>query len=393
MTAILSTYGPRPLTLVSGFGTILIADDGVEYLDCVAGIATVALGHAHPAPIEAFARQASVLGHVSNLYWTQPSIALAERLLDLAGFPDGGVFFCNSGAEANEAAIKLARRHGRGQASDKVEIVALERGFHGRTMGALAATWARAKKDPFEPLPDGFRHVPGDDVEALAEAVSERTAAILIEPIQGEGGVWPIDDGYLRRARELADEHGALLIYDEVQTGIGRTGAWFRFQETGVVPDAICLAKGLGSGLPIGALVTRQSTGGFVPGDHGTTFGGSPPIAAGALAVLDTIEREGLVENARTVGAWLAAELGALSGVASVRGAGLLLGVELAAGDSAGVTARLAAEQRIIVNAITPTALRICPPLVFSREDARRLVDGVAAVLPSGDHGTSAAQG
>ncbi len=383
MTSILPTYGPRPVTFVSGRGTRLVGADGAEYLDCVGGIATVALGHCHPAPIEAFARQAATLGHVSNLYGTQPAVDLADRLLAVAGFGEGGVFLCNSGAEANEAAIKLARRHGRGIADDKVEVVALERAFHGRTLGALAATWARAKKDPFEPLPPGFRHVPPNDGAALAAAVSPRTAAILIEPIQGEGGVWPIDPGYLTLARELADRSGALLIFDEVQTGIGRTGAWFRFQDVGVTPDGLCLAKGLGSGLPIGALVTRSQVGGFIPGDHGTTFGGSPPIAAGALAVLDTIEREGLIENVRLVGSELAAALREVPGVSGVRGAGLLLGVELERAGAAAVATRLLHGQRVIVNAVTPTALRICPPLVFSRADGRVLVDALTEELVS----------
>jgi acetylornithine aminotransferase len=377
--AVLPTYGPRPVTFVRGEGCRLWDDAGAEYLDLVAGIAVISLGHAHPAPIDAFAAQARVLGHVSNLYWTEPAVALAERLADLSGLR-GGVFFCNSGAEANEALIKLARRRG-GPA--KHELVCLEGAFHGRTLGALAATWARPKKDPFEPLPAGFRHVPRDDEAALRAAVGPQTAGILIEPVQGEGGVYPVDPGYLALARELADEHDALLLLDEVQTGVGRLGAWFGFQLAGVRPDAIALAKGLGNGLPIGAIVTGSIDRGFRPGDHGTTFGGSPAIAAGALAVLETIERDGLVANAARIGASLRAALAATRGVESVRGAGLLIGVELTAGGAGAVAERLLLEHRVIVNAVTASALRLCPPLSLTAEEAERAAAAIGAAISS----------
>jgi acetylornithine/N-succinyldiaminopimelate aminotransferase len=368
--AVLPTYPPRPVAFVRGQGVYLYDDAGNEYLDLVAGVAVVALGHAHPAPIEAFARQAAILGHVSNLYWSEPAVALAERLRDLSGLDR--VFFCNSGAEANEAAIKLARRRGRARGGDaKHEIVCLQDAFHGRTIGTLAATWARAKKDPFEPLPAGFLHVPPDDVARLEAAVGPQTAAILVEPIQGESGVHPVDPAFLAACRELADRHDALLLLDEVQTGIGRCGAWFAFQRLGIRPDAVALAKGLGSGLPIGALLARDMEDGFTPGDHATTFGGSPPVAAAALAVLRTIEDEDLVGNAERVGSLLADELRATPGISGVRGVGLLIAAELEGGDAAGLAARLLHEHRVVVNAVSGTAIRLCPPLCLTAEQAR----------------------
>ncbi len=378
--AVLPTYPPRPVAFVRGQGVYLYDDAGNEYLDLVAGVAVVALGHAHPAPIEAFARQAAILGHVSNLYWSEPAVALAERLRDLSGLDRA--FFCNSGAEANEAAIKLARRRGRARGGDaKHEIVCLEDAFHGRTIGTLAATWARAKKDPFEPLPAGFRHVPPDDVARLEAAVGPQTAAILVEPIQGESGVHPVDPAFLAACRELADRHDALLLLDEVQTGIGRCGAWFAFQRLGVRPDAVALAKGLGSGLPIGALLARDMEDGFAPGDHATTFGGSPPVAAAALAVLRAIEDEDLVGNAERVGSLLADELRATQGIAGVRGVGLLIAAELEGGDAAGLAARLLHEHKVVVNAVSGTAIRLCPPLCLTAEQARAGVRAIGDAL------------
>ncbi len=379
---ILATYPRRRLAFVRGEGCTLWDTDGVAYLDLVAGIAVVALGHAHPAPITAFTEQAALLGHVSNLYWSEPAVALAERLAALSGLR-GGSFFCSSGAEANEALIKLARRRGQARGGvSKHEIVCLEDAFHGRTMGALAATWARSKKDPFEPLPKGFLHVPRNDLAALERAVTDATAGLLLEPIQGETGVHPLDESFLLRARELADRHDALLLLDEVQTGVGRCGSWFAFQQTGVVPDAISLAKGLGSGIPIGAIVVGDGVeDGFRPGDHGTTFGGSPPVAAAALAVLDAISELDLVTNAALVGAHLIARLSAIDGVASVRGRGLLLAVELERGAAASVADRLLVDHRIIVNAVTASALRICPPLVLGIGEGDRFVESLAAVL------------
>jgi acetylornithine/N-succinyldiaminopimelate aminotransferase len=377
--AILPTYPERPLALVRGTGCTVWDEHGKAYLDLVAGLAVSSLGHGHPAPSRALAEQAFRLGHVSNLYWSEPSIALAERLHTLTGF--GRVFFCNSGAEAIEAGIKLARRRGgtRGGA-DKHEIVSLERAFHGRTLATLSAGGSAAKRDPFAPVPTGFLHVPANDLDALRAAVGPHTAAVLLEPVQGEGGVWPLTRDYVAEARALCDKHDALLIFDEVQTGVGRLGEWFGFQLLGVRPDAVCLAKGLGAGLPIGALVADEVGDGFQRGDHASTFGGSPPIAAAALAVLDAIEHEGLVENARTIGAHLVEQASAIDGVAEVRGHGLLLAIELARSPSADVAAALR-DRGVLVNAITPTALRLVPPLCLSRGEADAFCLALAQVL------------
>ena len=377
--ALLPTYPERPLVLVRGAGTTVWDDEGNAYLDLVAGLAVNALGHGHPAPVAALAEQAAHLGHVSNLFYSEPQVALAERLCALAGF--GRVFFANSGAEAVEAAIKLARRRGRARGGEsKHEIVCLEGAFHGRTLATLAAGGSHDKRAPFEPVPAGFRRVPRNRVDALEAAIGPATAGVLLEPIQGEGGVWPLSEAFLAAARELCDRHEALLLFDEVQTGIGRCGEWFAFQRTGVRPDAIALAKGLGAGLPVGALVARGVEDGFARGDHATTFGGSPPIAAAALAVLTAIDREGLVANAREVGAHLTARLSALDGVAGVRGAGLLLAVELR--DVAAAEAAEALRTRgVLVNAVTPTALRLCPPLSLSPAEADRACDALSDVL------------
>lgn len=377
--AMMANYPPRALTIVRGQGCWLWDDADNRYLDLVAGIAVVTLGHGHPAPIAALAAQSAVLDHVSNLYWTEPAILLAERLTSLSGFEQA--FFCNSGAEANEAAIKLARRHGHETGgAGKHEIVCLEGAFHGRTLGALQATWAQPKKVPFEPLPAGFRHVPRNDITALEAAVGPQTAGVLIEPIQGEGGVFVIDEAFLVAARALCDQHNALLLFDEVQTGIGRCGAWFAFQRTAVRPDAIALAKGLASGMPIGALLSRRLATGFRPGDHGTTFGGSPPIAAAALATIEVVERDDLIGNAARLGEYLSTALAAVAGVAEVRGAGLLIAVELEQG-SAALVATALLERGVIVNAVSDSALRLCPPLVITREQIDLAVEALRAVL------------
>jgi len=375
----MTNYPPRPLALVRGEGCWVWDDAGTRYLDLVAGIAVVTLGHGHPAPAQALAEQAAVLGHVSNLFWSEPAVALAERLCALSGMERA--FFCNSGAEANEAAIKFARRHGREVAGEKKHhIVSLEGAFHGRTMGALAATWGESKKAPFEPLPAGFQQVPRGDQDALRAAVGPDTAGVLIEPIQGEGGVNVIDDAYLTLARELCDQHNALLLFDEVQTGIGRTGAWFSFQRSGVRPDAITLAKGLACGLPIGAVLSRQLKTGFKPGDHGTTYGGSPAIAAGALATINAVEAEDLLGNAQRMGERLAEGMRALPGVSAVRGAGLMVAVELTAGDAAGVAAALR-DRGVLVNAVTDSALRLIPPLVIDATQVELAIETLRTVL------------
>jgi acetylornithine/N-succinyldiaminopimelate aminotransferase len=368
---LLPTYPERPLTLVRGAGTTVWDEDGTAYLDLVGGLAVCSLGHGHPAAAQALAAQAAVLGHVSNLFYSEPSVRLAERLCALSGHDRA--FFCNSGAEAVEAGIKLARRTGRARGgAAKHEIVCVEGAFHGRTLATLAAGWSVAKREPFEPVPAGFEHVARNDLAALTAAVGPTTCAVLVEPIQGEGGVWPLDAAWLELARELCDRHGALLLYDEVQTGIGRCGTWFGAELGGVRPDATAVAKGLAGGFPIGALLaTDTADGGFERGDHATTFGGSPPIAAAALAVLDAIEREGLVESARAIGERIMERAGGLPGVDHVRGAGLLLGIELVDAPAGEVSDTLRA-RGILVNAITPTALRLVPPLCLSQGEADR---------------------
>jgi acetylornithine aminotransferase len=378
--AILPTYPERPLALVRGAGCTVWDDEGNGYLDLVGGLAVNSLGYGHPAAVQALAEQSAVLGHVSNLFYSEPMIALAERLCGLAG--QDRAFFCNSGAEAVEAAIKLARRVGRARGGpEKHEVVCVEGAFHGRTLATLAAGWSAAKREPFEPVPAGFLHVPRNDLAALTAAVGPDTCAVLVEPIQGEGGVWPIDTAWLALARELCDRHGALLLLDEVQTGIGRCGAWFGGQLSGVRADAVAVAKGLAGGLPIGALLAAdQPDAGFERGDHATTFGGSPPIAAAALAVLAAIEREGLVENARDIGARVTARVATQPGVDHVRGAGLLLGIELSEAPAAEVSNALRA-RGILVNAITPTALRLVPPLCLSAREADRFCAELEAVL------------
>jgi acetylornithine/N-succinyldiaminopimelate aminotransferase len=389
--AILPTYPERPLALVRGVGCTVWDEDGNAYLDLVGGLAVNSLGHGHPAAVQALAEQAAVLGHVSNLFYSEPMVTLAERLCGLAG--QDRAFFCNSGAEAVEAAIKLARRTGRARGgAAKHGIVCVEGAFHGRTLATLAAGWSAAKREPFEPVPAGFSHVPRNDLAALAAAVGPETCAVLVEPIQGEGGVWAIDAAWLELARELCDRHGALLLYDEVQTGIGRCGAWFCGELTGVRADAVAVAKGLAGGLPIGALLATDQDFGFERGDHATTFGGSPPIAAAALAVLAAIEREGLVENARAVGEHIAARASALPGVDHVRGAGLLLGIELSDAPASALSDALRA-RGVLVNAITPTALRLVPPLCLSATEADRFCAAFEAVLTasSDQHATTVA--
>ncbi len=363
-----------------GAGCTVWDDEGNAYLDLVGGLAVNALGYGHPAAVQALAEQATVLGHVSNLFYSEPMVALAERLCALSG--QDRVFFCNSGAEAVEAAIKLARRTGRARRGPaKHRIVCVEGAFHGRTLATLAAGWAAAKREPFEPVPTGFEHVARNDLAALRAAVGPDTCAVLVEPIQGEGGVWQIDTEWLELARELCDRHGALLLYDEVQTGIGRCGAWFAQELSEVRPDAIAVAKGLAGGLPIGALLaTDMPDAGFQRGDHATTFGGSPPITAAALAVLDAIQREGLVENARSVGEHLRETASAAPGVDHVRGAGLLIGIELADAPAAEVAAALM-QRGILVNAITPTALRLVPPLCLSHTEADRFCASLTDVM------------
>jgi len=369
--AMMNNYGTPQLTLDRGEGAFVWDTDGNRYLDLVSGIAVNALGHAHPAIVAAVTEQIGKLSHTSNFYINQPSLALAERLLELSGVDGGGrVLFCNSGAEANETAFKISRRTGR------TKVVATDGGFHGRTMGALALTGQPPKRTPFEPLVPGVEHIPFGDVAALEAAIDDETAAFVVEPIQGENGVVVPPAGYLQAAREITAEHGALLVLDEVQTGIGRLGTWFAFQQAGVVPDVFTLAKGLGGGLPLGACVAVGDTASLLePGQHGTTFGGNPVSCAAALAVLGTIVSEGLLEHVSTLGKEIATGIEALNHplVSGVRGAGLLLGITLREAVSAKAAA--AAQQAgYLINAVQPDVVRLAPPLVLEETDALRLV-------------------
>ena len=363
--ALMNNYGTPPMLLTRGEGSRVWDENGREYVDMVGGIAVNALGHADPRLIAAVSAQLSTLGHTSNLVATQPPIELAERLVAILGVPDARVFFCNSGAEANEAAFKLARLTGR------EGMVVAAGGFHGRTMGALSLTAQPKKQDPFRPLPGHVSVVPYGDVDALRSVVDARTAAIVIEPIQGENGVVVPPEGYLAAARSIADDSGALLILDEVQTGIGRTGAWFAHQREGVIPDVMTLAKGLGGGLPIGACIaTGTAAHLFGPGSHGSTFGGNPVSCAAALAVLDAIEQDGLLARAAGLHERLADALVSRSHglVTHVRGRGLLLAAVLAAPVSGDVE-RAARAEGLIVNGVAPEAIRFAPALTITDQD------------------------
>ena len=369
---VMGTYKRWPVEFVSGNGCVLTAADGREYLDLVAGLAVTSVGHAHPGVAAAIAAQAQSLVHVSNLYATGPQHELAARL----GVLTGGMhsFFCNSGAEAVECALKLARKSA---GPDRHVIVAATGAFHGRTFGALSATGQPGKKEAFEPVVPGFVHVPYDDASALEKAIDESVAAVILEPIQGEAGVVVPEADYLQKVRRICDDNGVLLILDEVQTGIGRTGVMFAFERAGVSPDILCLAKGLGGGLPIGAcLATPEVAAAFVPGDHATTFGGGPVQCAAALAVLDVIEQEGLVANAERVGKAITEELRGTSGVASVRGEGLLIGIVLE-WDGARDVAAACLEKGFLVNDAAPNVVRLCPPLVITEDQA---ISGAVAV-------------
>ncbi len=378
--SLLGVFGRPQLVLEHGEGAWVWDVDGRRYLDLVAGLAVNALGHNHPALVAAVSKQAGQLVHVSNFYTSVPQVELAERLLAVAGAPEGSaVFFTNSGAEAVEAAIKLARRSGR------TGLVAAEGAFHGRTTGALALTHRAAYREPFEPLLPGVTHVPWGDVDALRAAVTDRTSAVVLEPIQGEGGVVPPPGtDYLLAAREVTRQAGALLVLDEIQTGIGRTGSWFAYQQAGVVPDAVTVAKGLGGGVPVGALVTfgPEVSARLAPGQHGSTFGGNPLACAAGLAVLDTIESEGLLEHARAAGEHLTRRVRALGDprVTGVRGAGLLRAVTLAGAWAPGVAAA-GRDSGLILNPVAPDAIRLAPPLVVTTDQLDLFVDALPALL------------
>ena len=372
--AVMNTFGPPKLTLVRGEGARVWDDTGKEYLDLLGGIAVNALGHGHPALVAAVTHQLETLGHVSNFFATEPQVALAERLLTLAGRP-GRVFFTNSGAEANEAALKATRKTGR------THLVAAEESFHGRTMGALALTSKAAYREPFEPLPGDVTFVPYGDVDALAAVVTDETAAVVLEPLQGEAGVNVAPEGYLAAARRTTRDHGALLWLDEVQTGIGRTGRWFAAATgAGVEPDLVTLAKGLAGGIPIGACLAFGDAGTLLqPGNHGTTFGGNPVSAAAALAVLDTIADDGLLDHVSKLGEHLRAGL-AHEHVTEVRGEGLLIGISLDA-DVAAAVVQAAQDAGFIVNMCTPDRVRLAPPLVLTEQDADEFLSAWPAIL------------
>ncbi len=372
--SLMNTFGPPKLVLTRGQGAHVWDADGNEYVDFLGGIAVNTLGHAHPALVAAVSEQVSTLSHVSNFFTTTRQVELAETLLSLAGYDgvEGRVFFCNSGAEANEAALKMTRLTGR------THIVAMEDAFHGRTMGSLALTSKEAYRAPFEPLPGHVTWVPFADEAALAAAVNDQTAAVVIEPMQGEAGVNVASNEFLQAARRITQEHGALLWLDEVQTGMGRTGHWLASHPSGVVPDIVTLAKGLGGGVPIGACLGFGSAAHlFGPGNHGTTFGGNPLSCAAALAVISTIQDEGLLERAVSVGERLREGAASDARVTEVRGTGVLVGLTLSEAKAPDVVAA-AQEAGWIINATGPDRIRLAPPLIVTDAD----VDAFLAAWP-----------
>ncbi|HEX6654148.1 MAG TPA: acetylornithine/succinylornithine family transaminase [Thermoleophilaceae bacterium] len=369
--ALMPTYVRNPVEFVRGEGTRLWDDEGNEYLDFLTGISVAQLGHCHPAVVEAAREQAGRLMHVGNLFYTEPGMRLAKRLVDLS--LGGRVFLCNSGAEAIECALKLARKRRTGG-----EFVVMEGGFHGRTMGALSATPQESKQAPFAPLVPGFRVVPRNDAAALAAAVSAGTAAVLLEPIQGESGIHPLDPDVLRAARGACDEHGALLVFDEIQCGIGRTGTLWAHEQLGVTPDVMTVAKGLGGGLPVGACVTNADAADVLgPGDHGSTFAGGPVIASAANAVLDVVTGAGFLDTVRARGDRLAAGLRDLG--LEPRGLGLMVGFDLP--DAQDVARRALLEQRLVVHATGPETIRMLPPLTVTADEVDEAVRRLGAAL------------
>jgi acetylornithine/N-succinyldiaminopimelate aminotransferase len=390
--ALMDTYQRQPIALRSGHGVWVTDEDGREFLDLVAGIAVNVLGHNHPALTRAIADQATKLMHTSNLYYTEPQLELAELLIASA-FPSR-VFLCNSGAEANEGAIKLARKWGKLHRDGAHVIICAQGAFHGRTMGALAATANPRYRKQFEPLPKGFVHVPYDDIDALEQSIDGATCAVMLEPIEGESGVVALAPGRLATIRRLCDERNVLLILDEVQTGMGRTGRWWAHQHEDAAPDVMTVAKALGGGVPIGAILAGPRADVFEPGDHGSTFGGGPLACAAAVAVMRTVEREGLVAHAAEVGDYLAESISALrergAPIAGIRGRGLMLGIALSQ-DVARAVAAAALDEGLIVNAIGDRTLRLVPALVITRDEVdeaiRRLSRAFDAVASPGADG------
>ena len=363
-----NNYGKPSIALVEGKGIVVTDADGKSYLDFLGGIATSVLGHAHPAIVKAVTKQVSTLSHVSNFYAHPNAIELAEKLVGMTGDKSAKVFFCQSGAEANEAALKLSRRTG------KVRVVAAQGAFHGRTMGALSLTGQPSKREPFLPLIKGVKHVPYGDIDAMRKAVSKKTSMVIIEPIMGEAGVIVPPPDYLRELRVLCDKNGALLVIDAVQTGMGRTGDWFGYEYSGITPDVITLAKGLGGGLPLGAMIALGKAADlFQPGDHGSTFGGNPVTTAAGLAVINFIEAQEILSKVEKQGAHLMQELALIPGVKEVRGAGLLLGIELDSIKAAAVADAMRAAG-VLVNAANPTTIRIAPALIVSDAQINRFI-------------------
>ena len=380
-SVMMANYGTPSRTFISGKGCVLKDDQGKTYLDFLAGIATNVLGHGHPAVIKAVTKQVSTLAHVSNFFAHPQGLRLASRLQEMTGDSQARIFFCNSGAEANEAALKISRRTGR------TRIVAAQGSFHGRTMGALSMTGQPSKREPFAPLLRGISHVPFGDLSAMSRAVSKKTAMVIVEPIMGEAGVITPDDGYLTGLREICDRLGALLVFDCVQTGIGRTGQWFGFEHEKVQPDVVTLAKGLGGGLPLGATIAYGRAAQLLqPGDHGTTFGGNPIACAAGSAVLDVIESKKLMQSAKVFERKIKKSLSAVPGVSEVRGRGLLLGIELTVPIAKKVASSML-EAGVIVNAANDKTIRIAPPLIVTAPQIEKFIFIFKKVMKEEDHG------
>ena len=377
-SSVQNNYGTPSIALVKGKGLVVTDADGIQYLDFLGGIATNILGHAHPAIVKAVTKQVSTLSHVSNFYVHPHAVELAEKLAAMTGDKSAKVFFCQSGAEANEAALKLSRRTG------KVRIVAAQGAFHGRTLGALSLTGQPAKREPFLPLIKGVKHVPFGDIEAMRKAVTKKTAMVIIEPIMGEAGVIVPPADYLRDLRALCDAKGALLVIDAVQTGMGRTGDWFGYEYSGITPDVITLAKGLGGGLPLGAMIALGKAADlFQPGDHGSTFGGNPVTTAAGLAAIKFIETQKILKKVEKQGVYLMQELAVIPGVSEVRGAGLLLGIELENLKAADI-AKALQNEGVLVNAANPTTIRLAPALIVTDAQLKKFVSIFKKVMSDG---------
>lgn len=377
-SSVQNNYGSPSIALVKGKGLVVTDADGKQYLDFLGGIATNILGHAHPAIVKAVTKQVATLTHVSNFYAHPNAVELAEKLAAMTGNKSAKVFLCQSGAEANEAALKLSRRTGR------MRIVAAQGAFHGRTMGALSLTGQPSKREPFLPLVKGVKHVPYGDIEAMRKAVTRKTAMVIIEPIMGEAGVIVPPADYLQELRAICDVKGALLVIDAVQTGMGRTGDWFGYEYSGITPDVITLAKGLGGGLPLGAMIALGKAADlFQPGDHGSTFGGNPVTTAAALAAIKFIEIQKILQKVEKQGAYLMQELAVIPGVAEVRGAGLLLGIELETMKAADI-AKALQDQGVLVNAANPTTIRLAPALVVTDAHIKKFVAIFKKVMSDG---------